>query len=107
MARLLFCLVTFSVSVWGQSNFASLGGRIEDPQQLTVQQARVQIKSTATGALRTVLVNIEGLYDFAGLSPGEYDLDVQAPGFAEQTRRLRLEVGQQMRLDVTLSLGQA
>ena len=99
-----FFLFVVSLSVWGQSNFASLGGRVEDPQRRPVQQAQVRIKSTATGAVRSMLVNGEALYDFAGLAPGEYDLHVQAPGFAEQTRRLRLEVGQSMRLDLSLSL---
>src|SRR6476646_8383104 len=99
-----FFLFVVSLSVWGQSNFASLGGRVEDPQRRPVQQAQVRINSIATGAVRSVVVNGEALYDFAGLAPGEYDLHVQAPGFADQTRRLRLEVGQSMRLDLSLSL---
>ena len=84
-----------------------MSGRIEDPDRRPVQQARVQVKSTATGAVRATRLNSEGLYEFAGLAPGEYELEVQASGFATMTRRLRLEVGQQMRLDLALSLDQS
>ncbi|MCL5743431.1 MAG: carboxypeptidase-like regulatory domain-containing protein, partial [Acidobacteria bacterium] len=67
----------------------------------------MQLKSTATGALRSAIVGAEGFYDFASLVPGEYELNVEAQGFAALTRRVRLEVGQQMRLDLVLTLGQA
>ena len=90
-----------------QSNFATLGGKVEDPQHRPVQQATVQIKSTATAAARSLVVNADAIYEFAGLAPGEYELEVRASGFALQTRRLRLEVGQQMRLDLTLSVDEA
>jgi len=93
--------------LWAQVNFATLGGAIEDPQRRPVQNARVQLKSAATGAVRSAAGGAEGLYDFASLAPGEYELAVEASGFALFTRRVRLEVGQQMRLDVVLSLGQA
>ena len=67
----------------------------------------MQLKSTTTGAVRNVVAGAEGLYDFASLAPGEYELNVEASGFAVVTRRVRLEVGQQMRLDLILPLGQA
>jgi hypothetical protein len=102
---LLFCF--FVGSLWAQSNLATLSGTIEDPQRRPVQQARVSLKATATGAVRSAVVGPEGVYDFAGLAPGEYDLTVEAPAFAVLSRRLRLEVGQQMRLDVTLALSES
>src|SRR6478752_7339167 len=104
MKILLLSLAVIPVSLWCQSNFATLSGNIEDPQKRPVPHGSVQIKSTATGALRKATVNAQGVYDFAGLAPGEYELEVQAAGFAVITRRFRLEVGQQMRLDLTLSL---
>lgn len=100
-------ILVFALQLWAQINFASLSGTIEDPQKRPVQQARVRLRSAATGAIRDVVVGPEGLYDFASLAPGEYDLHVEAAGFAAFTRRVRLEVGQQMRLDLTLTLGQA
>src|SRR5690242_2846225 len=88
-----------SVSLWAQGNFASLRGNLEDPQGRAVSNARVQLKSTATGTVRKAQVGQSGVYDFANLSPDEYELEVQAAGFATLTRSLRLEVGQATTLD--------
>jgi hypothetical protein len=87
-----------------QSNFASLSGGIEDPQNKPVPEARVQLKSIETGAMRTNIAGQDGLYDFPGLPPGEYELEAQAPGFAPYIRRVRLEVAQRTVLDVSLTL---
>lgn len=99
--------LSLTLPLWAQGNFAALSGTVEDPQRRPVQQARVQLKSTGTGALRNASTGPEGFYDFASLAPGEYDLNVEAQGFATINRRVRLEVGQQMRLDLVLTLGQA
>ena len=104
MRLLLLPLAVFTASLWAQSNFATLSGSVEEPQKRPVSQGRVQLKSTSTGAVRKVVVNAEGLYEFAGLAPGEYELEAQATGFAALTRRVGIEVGQRMRLDLTLSI---
>ena len=107
MKTLLLCLSVGSVSLWAQSNFATLSGSVEDPQRQPVAHANVSLKAAETGAVRSVAVNVEAIYEFAGLAPGEYELEVTADGFARQTRHLRVEVGQRMRLDLALALGEA
>ena len=104
MKALLLSVCVLRAALWAQSNFASLSGTIEDPQKQPIHQARVQLKSTATGAPRSVVAGPEGFYDFASLAPGEYELEVQAAGFATLARSVRLEVGQHMRLDLPLAL---
>jgi hypothetical protein len=54
------------------------------------------LKSTSTGAVRKVVVNAEGPYEFAGPAPGEYELEAQATGFGAVMRRVGIEVGQRM-----------
>src|SRR6266567_4706927 len=98
MRALLLSACALGVALWAQSNFARLSGNIEDPQSKPVNQAHVQLKSVATGLLRNAAVGLDGLYDFSSLAPGEYELEVHAAGFAPLTRRMRLEVGQQMLL---------
>jgi hypothetical protein len=92
--------------VLAQSNFATLSGTVEDPQGGPVTSAALSLKSAATGESRNATVNSAGLFDFAGLKPGAYQLDVRASGFAPIDRTVELEVGQQMRLDLTLSVGE-
>jgi len=101
---LLFSLLLASLPVSGQSNYAVLGGTVFDPQQQAIAGATVQLISLGTGAARQVSSNDQGMFQITGLLPGEYRLTVQAPGFALLTRILRLEVGQQMTLDVNLTL---
>jgi len=36
--------------------------------------------------MRSAVANSDGLFEIAGLPPGEYDLNVKAPGFAVLSR---------------------
>ncbi len=46
-----------------------------------------------------------GLFEAVNLLPGDYSVDVEATGFAAISRQIRLEVGQNMGLDLVLSVG--
>jgi Carboxypeptidase regulatory-like domain len=104
---LLWTALTFSVAIpaAGQSNFATLSGSINDVQSRPIRDARIQLRSNTTDAQRLVMPNIDGLFEISALMPGEYRVDVEAPGFAPVKRQIRLEVGQQMRLDLMLTIG--
>jgi len=88
-----------------QSNFATLSGSVEDQQKRPAIGAVLQLKSVATGEVRTATVNNDGLFEIGALKPGEWELEIRASGFAPVNRTVQLEVGQQMRLDMTLHLG--
>src|SRR5216683_2764719 len=91
-------------SVFGQSNYASLSGVVFDPQRQVVPGAFVQLTSLSTHAVRQVNSNDSGAFQVPGLLPGEYKLSVEARGFASLTETVRLEVGQQMTIDLNLNL---
>ncbi|MBZ5584113.1 MAG: carboxypeptidase regulatory-like domain-containing protein [Acidobacteriia bacterium] len=97
--------LAFCLPLWGQSNLGVVGGVVQDPQQRPVQNARIEIVAAATGASRSTLSDAAGRYEIAGLAPGEYKIDVAAPGFATFATAVRLEVGQQMQVDAALKLG--
>src|SRR6266566_29144 len=100
---LLFISLT-ATPVLAQSNYAAVSGTVFDPQQQAIPGASVQLTSPGTQATRQVTSNDQGLFQMTGLLPGEYKLVVDAPGFALLNQSLRLEVGQQMILDVSLKL---
>ncbi len=101
----LFSFLLFASSTsFGQSNYASLSGTVFDPQQKAVPGASVQITSDSTHASRQVTSNELGIFQVTGLLPGDYQLAVQAQGFAPLTLSVTLEVGQQMTVDVGLRL---
>ncbi len=93
------------LGAFGQSNYATIRGTISDPQHHPVVRAGLVLSSTATGARRTAAANEQGIFEFAGLQPGDYVLRVSAPGFATTNESLKLEVGQQVSLDISLKLG--
>ncbi|HST19847.1 MAG TPA: carboxypeptidase regulatory-like domain-containing protein [Blastocatellia bacterium] len=101
---LLFSLLLLPIPAFSQSNYAVLSGTVLDPQQRALPGASVQLVSVSTHAARHVTSNEQGIFQIPGLLPGDYELNIQASGFAPFTQTLRLEVGQQMTLDINLKL---
>jgi len=99
---LLVLLIAFPV--FAQSNYATLSGTVFDPQHQAIPGASVQLTSVSTSAVRQVNSNDQGIFQINGLLPSAYKLAVQAPGFALFNETVRLEVGQQMTLDVNVRL---
>src|SRR5262252_2849061 len=101
-----FLVLAFVISgiAWGQSNYAGLSGSVVDPQQRAIVGTRVHLSSAGTGAEREVTTNSDGIFLITGVAPGEYDLSVNAEGFAPLSRHVRLEVGQQMSANFELKV---
>jgi hypothetical protein len=75
---------------------------------LPVGNAQVSLLNEQTGGRRLALSNESGAYSLPSLSPGVYRLMVRATGFQTSvTHGLRLEVGDDTRLDFLLRLGDA
>ncbi|HZS06108.1 MAG TPA: carboxypeptidase regulatory-like domain-containing protein [Blastocatellia bacterium] len=103
IAMLLF-FVCLPLPAFAQSNYAVVGGTITDPQHQPLAGATVQITSLSTQAARRVSSNAQGIFQITGLLPGDYELGVEVAGFAPLKQQLRLEVGQQLTLEVSLRL---
>src|SRR5215212_84765 len=107
ITRILCFVIVFFLApllCFGQSNYAGLNGIVFDPQQQVVPGASLRLTSLSTEATRHVVSNEHGMYQITGLLPGEYKLMAEATGFALWNQPLSLEVGQQMKCDVTLAL---
>jgi len=81
-----------------------LTGTVTDPQRSPVAGASVVLTSKETLVERRVSTNSQGIYQITGILPGEYDLAAQAQGFAKLIHPVRLEVGQQLELNLSLKL---
>ena len=98
-------ILIFSSVAGAQSNYASLSGTIFDPDQKVVPAAELTLTSISTQAKRTATSNDQGAFQFTGLLPGEYRLDVRSSNFANLSQNVRLEVGQQVTLNLKLEVG--
>lgn len=99
-------LLLLAVAGFGQSNFATVSGRIEDESHASIAGARVVVKASTTGAVRSTVTNDAGLYELPSLPAASYTVEASAPGFAKIVRTIVVEVGQQMTLDLTFSVSE-
>src|SRR5712692_5415263 len=83
----------------------SVQGTVSDPSGAVVPGARLTATNTTTGVNFATESNAEGLYRFAVLPVGTYDLTVAKQGFATQTRKaVDVTVGAKIALDWKLAV---
>lgn len=86
---------------------ATLAGIVQDESGAVIPSANVSIQNVATGVVREVTSNSDGLYSAPNLSPGTYDVTVTATGFSTLVRKgVTLTVGADQALNLTLRVGQ-
>ena len=106
MPRLLalFLLLCPVLSAQTAASTATLQGAVRDRSGAFVPGAAVTACNDETGAERRAATNAEGQYTLRGLPPGEYELRVEAAGFASvKTGEFPLSVGQTLRRDIELA----
>lgn len=102
---LYVCLLGAAGSLFAQDR-ASIDGTVIDPAGEAVAGARVQLKSPATGLIRTTMTNERGLYQIGSLPVGSYALGITKDGFKPVSiDRIDLRYGETRTLDVTLEVG--
>ena len=85
-------------------NFASVGGRVTDPQGAVVPGASVSARQTETNVVSETVTNAEGRFRLPYLKVGTYELKVHVDGFAATTRTLRASVGAAFDIPVVLEV---
>jgi len=89
-----------------QANRATLLGVVRDAAAAALPGATVTARHADTNQERTVRTGPLGEYAIPSLTPGVYELLVEAPSFrSERLTGVVLEVGQEQRRDVTLQVG--
>ncbi len=103
-------LLVFSASCFAQSaaGLAGISGVVKDSSGSSVPKAKVVISSDSRGVERTLETNEDGLFAAPALLPGSgYKVTVNAAGFAPyEAKDLALQVGQNLNLAISLSVGQ-
>jgi TonB family protein len=84
--------------------FASLSGTVLDPHNRTVPAVTVSMTNIVNRAKHEVISDDRGRYEFVGLPPGEYQLDVTKMGFKNFRTTMSLQA-KPARADVALQIG--
>ena len=98
-----FCIVS---PMGGQVERASLVGTITDNSGAVLPGAAVKVLNEDTNTSEPLTADAAGDYRAANLTPGRYTVEVDKAGFQRHiTKGLVLQVAQEARLDVQLSVG--
>jgi hypothetical protein len=78
----VMAVVVFSAAMAiGQTDSATVSGRVVDPSGSIVTGARVTLVDVDRETTTTISTNSSGLYTFHGVHPGRYRMEVAAKGF--------------------------
>src|SRR5262245_66688169 len=99
MRRILFLsavlLSVLSASASAQTANATLGGTVADATGALIPGVTITATNTDTGIVNTVLTNESGVYQFASLQPGNYNVTAELNGFQTQiAKALKLNFSQ-------------
>ena len=102
------CTCSTAVTAAGQEtvNFASVSGRVTDPQGGVIRGATVTARHTETNVTATTTTDEEGRFRFAYLRIGPYEIAARQPGFADVARALTLSIGAAYELPLAMSVGE-
>src|SRR4026208_1651680 len=103
LSFLILCSSTVSFSQ--QAANATLTGTIIDELGAVIPRTKITATQTATGLKRDAVSNEEGVYILSNMMPGEYELRLEAIGFAPKVKKaVSLKVGQTVTLDIRLDV---
>jgi hypothetical protein len=106
VAALVFILLTSFTVCLAQSTNASLAGRITDPANALIVDAKVVAISIDTNIRYEDTTNDSGEYQLANLPPTSYRLEIQKPGFKKLIKPdVVLHVQDALRVDLQMTLG--
>jgi hypothetical protein len=99
-------ILLISVPAFSQGSAGRILGTVIDQSGGVVAGATVTVIDTARGVTRTLTSDDAGEYNAPNLTPSTYTVRVEAKGFKKLERQNAvLQVGQEIRIDVTLQPG--
>ena len=104
----LTLVARMTLPVLAQNPTGSIRGTVTDQQGAVIQNATVIVTSKATGDSRKVSTGGDGIYAVENLHAGEYDVRIEAAGFATQNlTSLSVQTGSTSSGDVSMRAGGA
>jgi len=92
----------------GAQTTGSILGNVSDPSGAVVINAKITVRSTQEGLIRTAVSNDSGAYILPQLPIGSYTVTVEAPGFEKFVNTaIRVDADQNVRVDAVLPTGKA
>lgn len=84
----------------------SIVGTVTDPSGAVVSDAKVVITNSGTGQALSLTTNASGAYNSGAIAPGNYKVEVSAPGFSTMAQAVTVQVGNTSTVNAKLAVGQ-
>jgi outer membrane receptor protein involved in Fe transport len=99
------CCLSLVAPLAAQSVDTGVLGTVSDGSGSLVPGATVIVRNVATGVEQSVVTGPEGTFQVRYLSPGQYSAQVALSGFRTERRTFALRVGQMIRLEIAMQVG--
>src|SRR5215470_3182016 len=102
---IVLLLVTVSSGFGQASGTTSISGTVTDLQGAVVAGATVTLSNSLKGFSRTTVTNGSGVYNFAGILPDAYTLEIEKTGFKKYVQNdLRAAVDTPLVVNIKLEV---
>jgi hypothetical protein len=107
--RVVVLMIVLFLSVGSLQSQSTISGYVTgivtDPSKAAVTNAKVAIENTATSFRQSGLTNLDGVFRFEYVPPGNYALTVSADGFNTWREFIVVTVGQSTTANAALKVG--
>jgi hypothetical protein len=103
----LTLMARMTLPVLAQNPVGAIRGVVTDQQGAVIQNANVTVTNKATGDVRKANTGGDGIYLVSALLPGEYEVKIEAQGFATQLLNVLVQVGNTSTGDISMRVGAA
>jgi len=100
-------LVVLAAGFGFSQTLATLSGTIKDPSGLVIPGVVVTLTNDQTSVEKKLVGDETGKYVFADLTPGSYTIHADMPGFKDPAKKVTLTGGQQLTVDLALTLAES
>ncbi|HYL77785.1 MAG TPA: carboxypeptidase regulatory-like domain-containing protein [Bryobacteraceae bacterium] len=84
---------------------SGISGTVTDASGAVVPQATVQLRQLADNSTTNARADSSGQFKFMGLAPGQYELQIDVPGFRRTTQRVEVKPQQVAAVKAELQVG--
>jgi hypothetical protein len=100
---ILLMLIVIAAGAMAQSSTATIKGKVQNERGDNIANAEINAVATQTGFVKTVNSRGDGTYQLSGLTPGEYQIVVAAPGYEPRNETITVLLGQNLEMNLRLT----
>src|SRR5689334_10538665 len=101
----LMLIALLATAASAQTQLRQISGKVIDPNQAVVVDAKVLITNISTGIQDIVQTNAEGLFTLGNVAVGEYEVSIEKQGFKKVVQHIKVEVAQRVGLTINVEVG--